>query len=436
MRKPNLGILIKPASHDCNMACNYCYYRPVEAVYPDEKRPRITPEIFEAVCEQYRALGPSDIKIGWQGGEPTLMGLDFFREAIQIETRHAQRGDCWGNSLQTNGVLLDEEWCQFLAANHFLVGISVDGPAELNTMRKFHDGRPAWETAMRGIKLLEQHKVEFNVLVVISQANRQHPREVLQFLVENDLHFSQFIPCTEPTGATRGVSEHSISAAEYAEFMIGLFDAWVENDDPSYYVRRIDNWLHQFFGLPPECCEYREDCSNLITIEWNGDVYPCDFFVVPEYRMGNVMEQTLEQMLKGPQFRAFVRGAEHIPSMCSDCEWLGVCHAGCFRHRQKLNIDADEMPYLCEAKKRIFSHVFSTLRELVEKPKRPQLHRFLNDIARQVAAGQHGQARRAPTGGAQAAAQRGARPNRNDPCPCGSGKKFKHCCAQGSTVSR
>jgi uncharacterized protein len=446
MKKPNLGILIKPASHDCNMACDYCYYRPVSEVYPDKKRPRITPEIFDAVCQQYRALAPGDIKVGWQGGEPTLMGLDFFREAIEVETRNARSGDCWGNSLQTNGVLLDDEWCRFLAQNHFLVGISVDGPPELNGMRKFHNGKPAHEVAMRGIDLLEKHGVEFNVLVVISQANREHPREVFQFLVDNDLHFSQFIPCTEPTGEARHVSPHSISAEQYADFMIGIFDAWVENDDPSYYVRRIDNWLHQFFGLPPECCEYREDCSNLVTIEWNGDVYPCDFFVEPRYRMGNVLEQTLEQMLKGPEFRAFVKAAEHVPQMCRDCEWLGVCHAGCFRHRQKLGIEGEDKPYLCEAKKRIFSHVFSTLRDLIEKPRRPQLHQFLQDTARRVATGSIGQgggpaahrgqpARRPAPGGRRQAGAEGA-PGRNDPCPCGSGRKFKRCCGSGAGARR
>ncbi|MFW6189348.1 MAG: anaerobic sulfatase maturase [Planctomycetota bacterium] len=445
MKKPNLGILIKPASHDCNMACDYCYYRPVNEIYPDEKRPRITAEIFNAVCEQYRALGPNDIKVGWQGGEPTLMGLDFFKTAIEIETDNAHRGDCWGNSLQTNGVVLDDEWCRFLAANHFLVGLSVDGPPELNRMRRFRNGKPAHQVAMRGIELLEKHEVEYNILVVISRANLDHPDRVFQFLVENDLHFSQFIPCTEPADGDGAVNRHSISAEEYADFMIAVFDAWVENDDPSYYIRRVDNWLHQFFGLPPECCEYREDCSNLITIEWNGDVYPCDFFVEPRYRMGNVLEDTLEHMLKGPVFREFVDAAEQVPDMCGDCRWLEVCHAGCFRHRQKLGIASQQKPYLCEAKKRIFDHVFSTLRELMEKPRRPQLHRFLNQTAAQVA-GNGGQAGRGRGGGGSARARsprapapsagRSELPGRNDPCPCGSGKKFKHCCGRSASVQK
>jgi uncharacterized protein len=279
--------------------------------------------------------------------------------------------------------------------------------------------------------------VEFNVLLVISKANLKHPREAFQFLVDNDFHYSQFIPCTEPTGTPRGVSEHSISGEQYGQFMTDLFDAWVENDDPSYYIRSIDNWLHLFFGLPPECCEYREDCSNLITLEWNGDVYPCDFFVESRYRMGNVMEQTLEQMLNGPAFRSFARAAEHVPSMCRDCEWLPYCHAGCFRHRQKLHIEAEGQPYLCEGNKRIFEHVFSTLRTLMKKPVRPELHAFLNRIAREVGAGTIQQrpqppAPSRPRNGAPEGPRR--MPNRNDPCPCGSGKKFKHCC--GRKVAR
>lgn len=224
MKKPNLGILIKPASYDCNMACSYCYYRPVQALYPDQPRPRMTPEVFQAVCEQYRALGPAEIKVGWQGGEPTLMGLDFFRRAIQIGGQNARPGDCWGNSLQTNGVLLNDDWAAFLAANRFLVGISLDGPAELNGMRRSLGGGPVHESTMRAVELLKRHNVEFNVLVVVSRANRAEPRRIFEFLVENDLHYSQFIPCTEPAGAPGAVSEHSITDAEYGDFMIDLFE--------------------------------------------------------------------------------------------------------------------------------------------------------------------------------------------------------------------
>jgi uncharacterized protein len=397
-------------------------------------------EVVDAFCEQYRALEPREIKIGWQGGEPTLMGLDFFRQAVQIEASHARPGDCFGNSLQTNGVVLDDEWCRFLAARHFLVGLSLDGPSELNRVRVFRNGKPAYERTMRALRLLRKHEVEYNILVVISQANVGEPGRVFEFLREHDIHFAQFIPCTEPAGAPREVSELSISAEQYADFMIGLFDAWVENDDPSYYVRRIDNWLHQFFGLPPECCEYREDCSNLVTVEWNGDVYPCDFFVEEQYRMGNVLEQILEQMLRGEPWRRFVADAETVPPMCEDCEWLSYCHAGCYRHRGKLGIGNREEPYLCRAKKRIFAHVLGTLQELKEKPIKPKLHGFLRNIDTDVKAGRvpggapAGQ-RPAPQGPPAARPGRRA-PGRNDPCPCGSGRKFKHCCGRRVRASR
>jgi len=433
MQKPNLGILIKPVSADCNMACGYCYYRHVGGLYPDVPRHRMPLEVFDAVCEQYLALGPREIKIGWQGGEPTLMGLDFFREVVRVESKHARTGDCVGNSLQTNGVVLDDEWCRFLAESNFLVGLSVDGPRELNAERCFPDGRPAFDTTMRALEVLKKHGVEFNILVVISRANVEQPERVFRFLVDNDLHYSQFIPCTEPAGGPGRVSDHSIGPGQYADFLIRLFDAWVAHDDPSYYVRRIDNWLHQFFGLPPECCEYRPDCSNLVTVEWNGDVYPCDFFVEPRYRMGNVRERTLEQMLRGPAFRDFVRGAESVPPDCADCEWLDYCHAGCYRHRRKLALADDAVPYLCEANKRIFAHVFSTLRRLKDGPPGPQLHAFLNRIAAEVASGT---AQDRPPAGAAAgpppAGARGAAPGRNGPCPCGSGLKFKQCCGRAA----
>jgi uncharacterized protein len=437
MRKPNLGILIKPVSSDCNMACDYCYYRPVAQIYPDAEKPRITPEVFGAVCRQYRALEPNHINIGWQGGEPTLMGLDFFRKAIEIETANARPGDCWGNSLQTNGVVLDDEWCRFLRANHFLVGLSLDGPPELNRMRRFPNGEPAFDITMRALSLLKKHRVEYNILVVISRANVEHPREVFRFLVENDLGYSQFIPCTEPAEDGSGVSEHSITADEYADFMIALFDAWVEQDDPSYYVRRIDNWLHLLFDLRPECCEYRGDCSNLITIEWNGDAYPCDFYVYDRNRMGNVAEQTLSQMIQGRTFREFASRAEQIPPGCAGCQWLKYCHGGCFRHREKLGLGPQDEPYLCRAKKRIFGHVFGRLHEIMEGPEPPALHAFLNDTRRKVESDRATAAARDTAGPPrrQSGKARGGA-GRNDPCPCGSGKKFKHCCGRTAGVGR
>ncbi len=441
MNKPNLGILIKPVSFDCNLACDYCYYRPVEQIYGRAEPHRMDIETFDIVCGHYMEINPREVKIGWQGGEPTLMGLDFFRQVIEVEKKWARPGDCIGNSLQTNGVLLDDDWCAFLAENHFLVGLSIDGPEELNTMRHFAGGKPAWESTMRAIKLLEKHKVEFNILVVVSRANVDHPREILQFLVDNDLHFAQFIPCTEPTGEPGATSPQSITTAEYGQFMLTLFDAWIENDDHTYYVRRIDNWLHQFFGLPPECCEYRADCSNLVTIEWNGDVYPCDFFVEPQYLMGNVREKTFAKMLQGKPFRSFVQNSETTPAACNGCQWLRVCHAGCYRHRSKLGLDNDALPYLCEAKKMLFGHVFNCLRDICNGEPGSGMHEFLNRIQRDVLTGRlgppPGQAPppprpQAPPPGRAPQPDRTA-PPRNAPCPCGSGRKFKQCCGARQT---
>ena len=435
MKKPHLGILIKPSSYDCNMACDYCYYRGVERIYGDVQKPRMSLEVMDQVCAQYRDLDPMQIKLGWQGGEPMLMGLDFFRAVIDLETRHARRGDCWGNSLQTNGVLVTDQWCEFFARNHFLIGISVDGPPELNTMRKFPNGKPAYESAMRAIEMMKGHAVEYNVLVVISTANVEQPEAVFRFLVDNDIHFAQVIPCTEPAGG-KVLSEHSITTDQYGEFMTRLFDAWVENDDESFYVRHIDNWLHLFFRLMPECCEYRQDCSNLITIEWNGDVYPCDFFVEQRYRMGNVLEQTLDQMLQERVWRSFVTQAERCPAACRGCEWLWACQGGCARHRMKLGLAPDEASYLCQANKRIFQHVFSRLEELKRDPIKPRLHGFLNDIDRRAAASAHGGAGTdRPDAPARSAADARS-PGRNDPCPCGSGKKFKQCCMGRARVVR
>jgi len=328
---------------------------------------------------------------------------------------------------------LDEQWCGFLARNRFLVGLSLDGPADLDGVRRSRNGRPVHEMVMRALGLLREHRCEFNVLIVISKANVDHPERVFRFLVENDLHFAQVIPCTEPDGAG-GLSEHSITGRQYGEFMVRLFDAWADNDDPSYYVRHIDNWLHLYFGLGPVCCEYRRDCSNLVTVEWNGDVYPCDFFVREEFRMGNLSEQTLERMLGGRPFREFVRAAERAPAMCAGCQWLWACHGGCYRHRGKLGIGPDGMPFLCEANQSVFSHAFAALDEAKRGPGRPRLHGFLNELDARVKAGEfdaQAPAERAPSAGGGAST---GRPGRNDLCPCGSGRKFKACCMSRNRV--
>jgi len=433
MNKPRLGILLKPASFECNMACDYCYYRSVQSLYGGGVRPRMSLEVFDQVCRQYRALEPAEIKVGWQGGEPTLMGLEFFRKAVEIEGKNARAGDCWGNTLQTNGVLLDDEWCEFLAHHQFLVGLSVDGPPQLNGLRRFHDGRMTHRAAMRALDLLKKHRCEFNVLMVVSTANVGHAADVFRFLVQNDLRFSQCIPCTEPAADGDGLSAHSITAAQWAEFMIEFFEAWVGNDDPAYYNRHIDNWLHLYFGLPPESCEYRPDCSNLLTVEWNGDVYPCDFFVEERFRLGNVLEDTLEHMLQSRPFREFVSRAEQVPEMCGGCEWLWACNGGCYRQRGKLGIGPEERPYMCEANRRIFAHVFDRLDALKASPIRPRLHAFLNDLDQRIRGARQGaRSAAAPDPGPGAPGAGGRRPGRNDPCPCGSGKKFKSCCMRAS----
>jgi len=433
MKKPHLGILLKPTSSDCNLTCDYCYYRGVREIYPDADRPRMSLEVLEEVCLQYRALQPADIKLGWQGGEPTLMGLDFFKKAIEVESRNARAGDCWGNSLQTNGLTLDDDWCGFFARHHFLVGLSVDGPAELNGTRRFRNGRPTHDLVMRAAECLKKHQCEFNILVVVSAANVGQPEAVLRFLTENELRFSQCIPCTEPAGDGGRLTPHSITGDQWSDFMIRFFEAWVAHDDPGYYNRHVDNWLHLYLGLPPESCEYRPDCSNLVTVEWNGDVYPCDFFVQERYRMGNVLEDTLEHMLQGRPFRDFVKLAEQAPAMCGDCRWMWACNGGCWRQRGKLGLDGQAKPYMCEANQRIFEHVFDKLDSLKNGPEGSQLHAFLKDLERRVASGEFDAAPPERPAARPAATGARRRPRRNAPCPCGSGRKFKQCCMSSAT---
>ncbi len=432
MQKPDLGIIIKPASHDCNLSCEYCYYSKVNKVYPQNKHPRMSPEVFDAVCHQYRTLKPQHINIIWEGGEPTLMGLDFFKKALDIETKNARPGDCWGNTLHTNGKLLDDKWCQFLSQNHFLVGLGVNGPPAVNSPGSSPEGTTTSEDIFHSISLLKKYKCEYNIVMIVTQANGDKPEETFNFLLENDLHFSHFNFCTEENEEGNGLTDHSITSEQYAEFQIKLFDAWVQNDDPSFYVRHIDNWLHLFFGLRPEMCEYQSDCSNLVTIEWNGDVYPCDFFVQKRYLMGNILDEPLESILQSTAWKEFTSQAEELPTPCHDCKWLEKCHGGCYRRRKKrLNAQQDN-PFFCEANKNIFSHVFAKLDDLKKKPIRPNLYKFLNDIERHRLPHLQNEAPEKKQVEKQQTENRRKKPGRNSPCPCGSGKKYKQCCLRKS----
>ncbi len=309
--------------------------------------------------------------LAWQGGEPTLMGLEFFERAVALEAKVAKatsagRQATVMNALQTNGVLLDDDWARFLRDWRFLVGVSLDGPPEAHDRyRRDRAGRPTHDRVMAGIEHLRRFGVEFNVLVVVSKSNVEAPRETFRWLVAQGFDNLQFIPCVEPASGdsvlAAGAEPESITPAEYGAFLNGAFDAWLEAGFREVRVRAFDNWAQMLLGMPSESCQLAESCGYVL-LEHNGDVYPCDFFVERDRRLGNVHETTVAAMLAGERFAAFSRLKGSLSAECRACRWRPLCQGECPRYRiTATGRAAGERTYFCESYRAFFQQSYRTL---------------------------------------------------------------------------
>lgn len=400
-------VLAKPAGPACNLRCSYCFYLEKSRLVGREHSPRMSDAMLETfVREHIASQDAPQVEFAWQGGEPTLLGLDFYRRALQLQRRHAN-GKLVTNVLQTNGTLIDDEWAQFLAANGFLVGISIDGPAELHdAYRVDAHGAPSFERALRGLRALQAHGVEFNTLTVVNRLNARHPLKVYRFLKEIGSRFLQFIPLVEraarsgdgealagPPGDARQARAEptawSVGPVAYGDFLVRVFDEWVRHDVGSTYVQLFDSTLGSWLGIGASLCVFAPTCGRAIALEHDGTVYACDHYVYPEYRLGRLGEQTLAQMVESPRQRRFgAAKRDALPEYCRRCEVLFACHGGCPKHRF-LHTPGGEpgLNYLCAAYKRFFGHVDPTMRFMAQRVRQGQQASEVMAVARQRPAG-------------------------------------------------
>ena len=291
-------IMTKPIGPICNLDCEYCYYLEKQALYPGKARFRMSEKLLEIYIEQYIQSQPGPVvHFAWQGGEPTLMGLDFFRKVVELQRKYLPQGWRVTNALQTNGTLLTPEWCEFLRENDFLVGISIDGPAQ------FHDHyrvdkkqRPTHVKVMQGLRLLQEHRVEYNVLCVVNSVNVKHPLEVYQFFKEHGVKHLQFIPLVEKLGVA-GVSHRTVPPKEFGLFLAAIFDEWVRHDVGEIFIQIIEECFAVWLGHRAQLCIFAETCGRALAMEHNGDLYSCDHFVAPEYKLGNIIELPMVEMI-------------------------------------------------------------------------------------------------------------------------------------------
>lgn len=369
-----LYVMLKPAGAHCNLACKYCYYLEKNKLYPTAQRHLMSDEMLEQFTREYiEAQTMNQVLFTWHGGEPLLRSIDFYRKALSLQQKYAG-GRRIDNVIQTNGTLLTDEWCEFFAQNHWLVGISIDGPQpDHDHYRLTAAGKPSWKKVMQGIKLLKKHGVEWNAMAVVNAYNANHPLEFYRFFKENSCQFLQFTPIVErltrhEDGRTLAsladkdeisLSEASVAPEQWGYFLCAIFDEWVRKDVGKIFVEIFDCTLANWMGISPGICAYSKECGHAGVMEHNGDVYSCDHFVFPEYKLGNIRDHSLIDMLYGEQQQEFSR-LKHssLPRQCKECDMEFACHGECPKNRFMKDKYGDSgLNYLCPGYYHYYQHV-------------------------------------------------------------------------------
>ena len=369
-----LYVMLKPAGAHCNLACKYCYYLEKNRLYQNTPRHLMSDEMLEQFTREYiEAQTMPQVLFTWHGGEPLMRSIDFYKKALALQKKYAH-GKQIDNVIQTNGTLLTDEWCEFFAQNHWLVGISIDGPQEYHDYyRVTPAGKPSWEKVMQGISLLKKHRVEWNAMAVVNAYNAEHPLEFYHFFRDNGCQYLQFTPIVErltqhEDGRTLAsladdreipLAEASVTPAQWGNFLCTIFDDWVRHDVGKIFVEIFDCTLANWMGVLPGICAYSKECGHAGVMEHNGDVYSCDHFVFPEYKLGNIREQSLIDMLYGEKQQAFSR-LKHtsLPRQCKECDMEFACHGECPKNRfEKDKYGEPGLNYLCQGYYQYYSHV-------------------------------------------------------------------------------
>jgi uncharacterized protein len=442
--RPGFHVMVKPTGPICNLACRYCFYLEKERLYPGTSGWAMPDEVLETFVRDY--IAAQDVPVvtfAWQGGEPTLLGLDFFRRVVELQRRYAD-GRRIENALQTNGILIDDRWAEFLTEHSFLVGLSIDGPRELHDRyRVDRGGAPTFDRVMMGIDVLQRNRTAFNTLTVVHRENARAPLDVYRFLKDAGSRFLQFIPTverlesrstvtgtvpenvgagrsrtrpqlSEPGLAGRGrVSSWSVDPVDWGAFLCAIFDEWVRRDVGRIFVQLFDVALENWYQGDASLCIFSPTCGRAMALEHNGDLYACDHYVFPAHRLGNILASPIGELVASPEQKRFGDAKrDQLPAYCRSCEVRFACHGECPKNRFAAAPDGEGgLNYLCPGYKRFFTHIDPAMRMMADElaHRRPPANvmawiRALDRDREAAAAG------------------------RNDPCPCGSGLKFKKCC--------
>jgi uncharacterized protein len=361
-RRP-FQLLVKPVGADCNLRCDYCFYLRAGELYPRPGRHVMAEDVLETMIAGLMRLRFDQSVFAWQGGEPTLAGVDFFRKVVALEQKHGVSGQSVANSFQTNGILIDEEWCRLFRDYNFLIGLSIDGPKDVHdAVRHTVGGRGTWDRAMEAARLMDRFQVAYNILCVVHAGNVGLGADLMRWFIREGFPYLQFIPCLEP-----GL-KHNVAPGAYGDFLCDVFDCWAGEGLGKVSVRDFDALVAAALSEPVQLCTYGKKCNNYIVVEHTGDVYPCDFFVYDEWKLGNVMDGPLDGFLECEKFKRFARRKYSVPA-CRGCPWRAMCHGGCQKDRRCAGSIERPTPF-CAAYKRFFEHAMPRLKVLAKQVQR------------------------------------------------------------------
>ena len=397
-------VFAKPTSAVCNLDCDYCYYVNKKHLYPNGEAVRMRDDMLAAYIDQHISASPGSVtNFTWHGGEPTLLGLDYFRKIVSLQKKYIPPHHSVVNNMQTNGTLLDEAWCRFLSEEGFFVGLSMDGPEEMHDMyRHTGGGETTHKEVMRGLEQLQRHRVPVDILCVVHATNIEHPIRVYRFFRKHGVKYMGFIPLVEQDIGGE-IGQRSITAEAWGDFLCAIYDEWKSRDIGRIKVQIIEEAARTALGHGHALCIFRKTCGDVPVVEYNGDFYSCDHFVDREHHLGNIVDTPMVELLANSTQKTFGKAKwETLPQHCLACDELEMCHGGCPKDRILATPDGEKgLNYLCAGYKRFFAHARPFLEELSAQGRKISLP------------GQRNPDR--PVG-------------RNDPCPCGSGRKYKNCC--------
>lgn len=410
MKHP-FNVMVKPIGPICNLRCEYCFYLHKSELYRDTESFRMDDAVLERFIETYIACQPGPvIPFVWQGGEPTLMGLEFFQRVVELQKKHNLPGKRFTNSIQTNGTMFDNKWVNFLKQEEFLVGLSLDGPEEFhNQYRVDANGKGTWSQVLEAFYLLTEYGVDVNILCVVNGTNAEHPREMYRFFRESGVEYLQFIPLVE-SFEQGSISARSVTGSVYGKFLVTVFNEWLRDGLGDIFIQTFEEALRAVVGIGSGLCVFSKECGRQLIMEHNGDLYSCDHFVSPQYLLGNIMTSDLLQVLDSNRQQAFGKKKSDLPAECIVCSARAWCHGGCPKNRIETT-NGLGLNHLCQGYKQFFTYIQPFMSRIAETLKQGgvavQVQGELLDLQKSI-----------------------WDVSRNDPCPCESSAKYKKCCGK------